>query len=214
MPDTLYKQTGEVIINHGQGEPERETLFETIRASFPWFDSDFHFEAADPHTHEVLNERVIRTCFNAGDAFYMVGHKVASAHGIFCLDSKTSFVMTTELFTGDQPVWKPAGAHVIAVTGHYEEYGKPAPEGFDSFREYFMACRPEVAAEALGLETEGVNEDTLYSVLSDGSAILAARRYTGYKDEGVLSNWQGLYVFFCKRAKRMDLARQLFELNL
>ena len=215
MPDTLYKQNGDVVVNHRSGEQECLDLFDTVRASFPWFDLDFHVAAADAYDHEVLNESVIRTCFRTTDAKDMVGYEVATAHRLFCMDSQTSFVITTELFTDEQPAWKPEESHVIAATTHHEEYGKPAPTGFDGFREYFVACRPEVAAEAFGLDVTGANNDTLYTVLSNGTDKLAARRYTNYiEGDGVLANWQGIYVFFCKRARRIDLARQLFALNL
>jgi len=216
MPDTLYKQNGDVIVNHRSGDEECVTLFDTVRGSFPWFDLDFHVAASDPYIHEVFNEQVIRTCFRTTDAEEMVGKTVATAHRMFCMDSQTSFVITTDLFEDEQPSWKPPQSHVIACTNHYEEYGKPAPTGFDSFKEYFVACSSEVAAESFGVNIENTNSDTLYTVLVDNDDnIITTRRYTNYiEGDGVLANWQGIYVFFCKRAKRMDLARQLFALNL
>ena len=215
MPDTMYKANGDVIVNHRSGEEECVELFDRIRGSFPWFDLDFHVAASDPYTHEVFNEEVIRTCFRTTDAADMVGYNVATAHRMFCMNSNTSFVITTDLFTDEQPSWKPENSHIIAATTHHEEFDKPAPEEFNSFREYFVACKPEVAQEAFNVDITDTNEDTLYTVLHDGTDIISVRRYTNYiEGDGVLANWQGIYVFFCKKARRMDLARQLFALNL
>lgn len=215
MPDTIYMEDGTVVVNHRDTADECSERYRDIIAVFPWFNIDDHVAAAEPYTHEIFGEQTIRTCFRTTDAKTMLGRDVGTAHRVFCLDSATSYIAVTELYEDEQPEWCPDGAYVLSYTTHHQEFGKPAPAGFDSFNEYFMACRPDVV-ESLGLNTTDVNDDTLISFLvtTDGN-VMAKRRYSNFVEgDGVLANWQGIYVFYCKKARRMDLARALFATGL
>ena len=215
MPDTLYLHNGTVVNNHRKEEQECATLFNQLTAQYSWFDTQFHVAAADQYQHEVLNIPVIRTCFRSTDASTMLGQECATAHRLFRVGTNESFLYVTQIFLDEQPSWKPDGSWVLGRTNHFEEAGRPAPTGFDSFNEYFMVCSPAVI-ESLGLSTVSINDDTLISFLvSTDGTVLAKRRYTNYVEgDGILANFVGAYVWNCRRERRMDLARELFATGL
>lgn len=213
MPDVLYRQDGTQTTNHNKGEPEVAALFAEIKESFPWFEEGDHRAVSDPYVHEVLNERVIRTCRMIANAENDLGKRVATAHRLFGMDSKTSMMYITVLYEGPNPAWMPQDAFILGVTEHHEEYGRPVNQAMLGFKEYFFVVPPASMGQ-LGLNIEGVNPDTVFSALEVNGQVVAYRRYTNFaeSDTGVLANWQMLFVLHAKLARRMDLVRQMFAL--
>ena len=214
MPDVLYRQDGTQTNNYNKGAPEVPALFAEIKASFPWFNEGDHRAVSEAYTHEVLGERVIRTCVMIANAEEALGKRVATAHQLFGLDSKTSMLYVTVLFDGQMPAWMDPNAFILGVTEHHEEYGRPVNPAMLTFKEYFFVVPPADMSQ-FGLNLEGINSDTVFSALEVDGQVVAYRRYSNYTegDTGVLANWQMLYVLHAKLARRMDLVRQMYALS-
>lgn len=213
MPDILYKQDGTKVTNHNTESSQMQPLFAEIKGSFPWFDENVHRTVSDVYVHEVLQERVIRTCVMLSNAEEVLGKRVATAHRLFGLDSNTSMLYATVLFDGVNPSWLPQDAFILGVTEHYEEFNRPISPAMLGFKEYFFVL-PLVAVAELGLDTQDVNTDTVFSALEVDGQVVAYRRYSNFAvgDTGSLANWQLLYVLHAKLARRMDLVRTMFSL--
>jgi hypothetical protein len=213
MPDILYRQDGTQTPNYNKGAEQVPALFAQIKESFPWFDEGLHRAVSEAYTHEVLGERVMRTCVMIANAEEALGKRLATAHRLFGMDSKTSMLYVTVLFDGQKPSWMHPDAFVLGVTEHHEEYGRPVNPAMLAFKEYFFVL-PLADMAQLNIDIEGVNRDTVFSALEVDGQVVAYRRYTNYdeSDTGVLANWQMLYVLHAKLARRMDLAREMFAL--
>lgn len=213
MPDVMYRKGEQEVRNYNKGDAKVDEQFSKVKAKFPWFDEGVHRAASDEYVHEVLGEKVIRTCVMIATAEEALGKRVMTAHRLFGMDSGTSMFYATVLFDGVNPTWMPEGAYVLGVTEHHEEFGKPVGDKMLGFKEYFFVVPPAVMG-GLGIDLTGLNADTLFSALEVNGQVVSYRRYTNYdtEDTGVLANWQMLYVLHCKLAKRMDLARSMFGL--
>lgn len=213
MPDVLYRQDGTTTRNFNKGEAEVPALFEAIKQEFPWFQEGEHRAASEAYTHEVLQERVMRTCVMIATAEDALGKRVATAHRLFGMDSHTSMLYVTVLFEGTKPVWMDPDAFILGVTEHHEEYGRPVNPAMLGFKEYFFVVPPSDMGQ-FGLSLENINADTVFSALEVNGEVVAYRRYSNFAegDTGVLANWQMLYVLHAKLARRMDLVREMFSL--
>lgn len=213
MPDVLYRQDGTKTKNQNKGAPEVPALFAEIKSVFPWFDEGDHRAVSEAYVHEVLGERVIRTCVMIANAEEALGKRVATAHRLFGMDSQTSMLYVTVLFDGEKPAWMDPDAFILGVTEHHEEYGRPVNPAMLGFKEYFFVV-PPLDMGQFGLDLENVNADTVFSALEVNNRVVAYRRYSNFTegDAGVLANWQMLYVLHAKLARRMDLVRTMFSL--
>lgn len=213
MPDVLYRQDGTRTSNFNKGAEQVPGLFADIKAKFPWFNEGDHRAVSEAYTHEVLGERVMRTCVMIANAEEALGKRVATAHRLFGLDSLTSMLYVTVLFDGENPSWMHPDAFILGVTEHHEEYGRPINPAMLGFKEYFFVV-PPLDMNQFGLDIEGINADTVFSALEVNGQVVAYRRYSNFTpgDSGVLANWQMLYVLHAKIARRMDLVRQMYAL--
>lgn len=210
--DKIFLADGQTSTNRNISVEESSSAKATLSSSFSWFSEDDHVAIADPYLHEIHQEQCIRTCFPAPVLADMVDKEYASAHRMFLPGSQTSYVFGITLFTGDQPNWITDDAFVIAQFDKYEEHGRPCPDL--DFSELMFAATDSFA-ESLGIDVSHNTDDTLYTALVQNGNIIATRSYTNPTGEDpLISNWQGVYVFFCKKARRIDLARELFRRNL
>tara|TARA_B110001469_G_C9499324_1_gene249433 strand:+ start:269 stop:583 length:315 start_codon:yes stop_codon:yes gene_type:complete len=98
----------------------------------------------------------------------------------------------------------------------YKEYKNTPPTGFDGFKEYFVAMRPEVAIAELNILPKNASSLSAYSMLVNESGdVVSSRSYIGYGEErsGRPETLQNRHLFLCKRNKRVDLARALRDGN-
>lgn len=213
MPDILYRQNGTQVHNHNTESSQMQPQFDEIKSSFPWFDETLHRTVSDAYVHEVLQEPVIRTCVMLTNAEEVLGKRVATAHRLFGMTSKTSMLYVTVLFDGVNPSWMPQNAFILGVTEHHEELNRPISAAMLGFKEYFFVL-PLAEVTQLGLDTQDVNTDTVFSALEVDGQVVAYRRYSNFAvgDTGSLANWQLLYVLHAKLARRMDLVRTMFSL--
>lgn len=210
--DKLILANGSTSTNRNISIEEVSEYKITLRDNFAWFSEDDHVAIADPYEHEVHGETCIRTCFPAPVLADMVGKEYASAHRMFLPNSQRSYVFGITLFADEQPSWITEEAFVIAQFDKYEEHGRACPNL--EFSE-LMFTATDAFAESLGIDISNNTEDTLYTALIKNGEIVATRSYTNPTGEDpLISNWQGVYVFFCKKARRIDLARELFRRGL
>lgn len=216
MPDTIYKNDGSKILNYTQnttGFSDSEAL---IKEKFPWFDVTQHRTLSQPYLHEYLNETVIRACIVLKYATNLIGNEnIATAHRLFSLDSNTSMLYSLNLFVEDKPSWITQEMFIVAVTNHYEEYGRPCNPKMLTYKEYWFVA-PQETLETLNLNLEDLNNDTLFAILVDtnNNDIISARRYSNFDPNdttGILASWQTYYVMHAKKQKRMDLVRTMFS---
>jgi hypothetical protein len=212
MPDVLYKTDGVKVVNYNKSSTEESNaLFDRIKSKFPWFNVDVHRAVSQEYLHEYIGKNVIRTCVMMNYAESVLEGTFSTAHRLFDLDGGTSMFYVTKFFDLDQPSWADEDMHFLCYSEHHEEYGKPCDPKMLEFAEYFFVA-PTEKLESMGYDLTDKNDDTVFSVLVANNEIVAKRRYTNFEegDAGVLANWQTMYVLYAKKARRMDLVRNLF----
>jgi hypothetical protein len=96
----------------------------------------------------------------------------------------------------------------------YAEYRNTTPEGFDSFKEYIVAMRPEVATKDLNFSPDNASGSSAYTMLVNTSGtVISARSYSGYSGGSPFETLQSRHVFLCRRNNRIDLARSFRDGN-
>tara|TARA_B110000881_G_C18233696_1_gene345079 strand:- start:53 stop:499 length:447 start_codon:yes stop_codon:yes gene_type:complete len=144
----------------------------------------------------------------------MIGIHTVSAHRLFVLNTGESYFLANQLFTDEQPTWKPDRSFVLAVMEPYAEYRNTTPEGFDSFKEYIVAMRPEVATKDLNFSPDNASGSSAYTMLVNTSGtVISARSYSGYSGGSSFETLQSRHVFLCRRNNRIDLARSFRDGN-
>lgn len=212
MSDSLYLSGGGVVHNHNFFSEPGDALFDRLRAVFPAVLNDTYQAIADEYVHEVLGHPVIRTCLLVQDAKDMIGKDVATCHRLFDLQSNASILYTTDFFDQPTPAFMSPGSFVLAKTEHFEEYSRPASAELMGFCEYFFIAPLAELQSFYGLTIDQIPTSTVFSVLVKDGAIAAVRRYTNDAD-ALLNGWQTAYMYFAKKARRIDLMRNLVNLE-
>jgi len=134
------------------------------------------------------------------------------AHRVFGMESNTSYLYSTDLMNNDKPDWAHQDMFIMCKTNHYEEYKRLCKPEMLSFEEYFFVASPEVLS-TLNLNLDNMNEDTVFSALVSNNEVVSYRRYTNFDEQsqGVLANWQVIYTLAARRARRMDLVKELYS---
>lgn len=214
MPELVYLPSGNQAISYSNTAPQAPALFEQLRSAFPWVADNEYRAVSTEHVHEILSERVIRTCVVMQMAQEMLDKQIISAHRLFGLDSLTSAFMVTRLFVDQQPSWAPPETYVLAYTEHHDELGRPCSPGMLGFSEHYFVCAKATAA-GLGIDITDADEETVYAAMVQDGQVVGYRRYShvGDPDNDVLENWQVLYMWYAKKARRLDLVRQLLSFS-
>jgi hypothetical protein len=212
MSDSLYLSDGRVVHNHNFFSEPGDALFDRLRAVFPVTLKDAYQAIADEYVHEVLGHPVIRTCLLVQDAKDMIGKEVATCHRLFDLEAKTSILYTTDFFDQAAPAYLSPNSYVLAKTEHFEEYGRPASSQLLGFCEYFFIAPLNELNSFYGLQLGEIPTSTVFSALVKDGEIVSVRRYTNDADT-LLNGWQTAYMYFSKKARRIDLMRQLLNLE-
>lgn len=213
MSDSLFKLDNTRVDNVPISEDESSPLFSKLKEVFPWVKNVNYNGISNPYHHEILNETVMRTCVPTATVESMIGKKVASAHRLFALDSKTSMLYVTNLFQDENPSWVTDDMFIIGVTEHFEELNRPVNPLMLTFKEYFFVASDSLISSYNPSFLEDKDSDTVFSALVVDGEIKTIRKYNDFVKDGndFLINWQSVYFLFAKKARRMDLIRDLFN---
>jgi len=213
MSDSLFKLDNTRVDNVPISEDESSPLFDKLKEVFPWVKNINYNGISNPYQHEILNETVMRTCVPTATVESMIGKKVASAHRLFALDSKTSMLYVTNLFQDENPPWVTDDMFIIGVTEHFEELNRPINPLMLTFKEYFFVASDSLISSYNPSFLENKDSDTVFSALVVDDEIKTIRKYNDFVKDGndFLINWQSVYFLFAKKARRMDLIRELFN---
>jgi len=212
MSDSFYLQNGQAAHCRDRGLPEADALYEAVRQVFPATLMDSYQGFTDQYQHEFLAEPVIRGCLLVQDAKELVGADAVACNRLFGMQSATSVLYTTELDTEPQPAFLSPNSYVIAKTCYHEEFGRPCRPEMLQFRELFFLAPLAELQSFYGLSLTEIPPGTLFSAVVANDQLISVRRYTNEADN-LLNAWQSMYVLFCKKARRMDLARGLMNLE-
>jgi hypothetical protein len=213
--DLMYQINGDKIPNYRSNNNRYNEIFFELKVKFPWINLSQYAGVSEPYTDEYLNENVVRSCLILKEAFTLLGNQdFGLAHRLFSLDSNTSMLSVTKLFVEDQPIWVNQEMFILSVTEHYEEYNKPCNPKMLTYKEYGIIA-PQETLETFNLDLTDLNNDTAFSILVDSNnQIIAKRRYTNFDTNDTssfLASWQTYYIMYAKKAKRMDLIRNMFS---
>ena len=215
MSDLMVSNTGQFAQNYDVDSEKGIEAFNYLKTFFPNESIEDYASVTDSYIHEVFNTECVRTCVPNRVSLDMLGKFTTSAHRVFVLNTGESYFLANQLFTDEQPTWKPDRSFVLAVMEPYAEYKNTTPEGFDSFKEYIVAMRPEIAVSELSVSSENATESAAYGMLVNTSGtVVAIRSYIGYgTGRGAAETLQSRHVFLCKRNNRIDLARAFRDGN-
>jgi len=215
MSDLMVSNTGQSAQNYDVDSEKGIEAFNYLKTFFPNESIEDYASVTDSYIHEVFNTECVRTCVPNRVSLDMLGKFTTSAHRVFVLNTGESYFLANQLFTDEQPTWKPDRSFVLAVMEPYAEYKNTTPEEFDSFKEYIVAMRPEVAVSELGVSSENATGSSAYGMLVNTSGtVIAIRSYTGYgTGRGTAETLQSRHLFLCRRNKRIDLARSFRDGN-
>ena len=213
MSDSLYLSNGGVSHNHNFASEEGGELFDRLRHVFPGVLNDTYQAIADEYEHEVLGHPAMRTCLLVQDAKDLIGKEVATCHRLLDLEDKTSVLYTTNFFDEETPSFLSPNSYVLAKTEHYEEMGRPSSSQLMGFSEYFFIAPLSELKSFYGLNIEAIPASTVFSALVSFGEVVAVRRYTNEADT-LLSGWQTAYIYFAKKARRIDLMRKMINLEI
>ena len=214
MSDLMISSTGQSCQNYNVTTEEGVTAFNYLKSFFPNEQIEDYSSVTNSYIHEVFNVECIRTCVPNNVCKDMIGIHTVSAHRLFVLNTGESYFLANQLFTDEQPTWKPDRSFVLAVMEPYAEYRNTTPEGFDSFKEYIVAMRPEVATKDLNFSPDNASGSSAYTMLVNTSGtVISARSYSGYSGGSSFETLQSRHVFLCRRNNRIDLARSFRDGN-
>lgn len=214
MSDLMISSTGQSCQNYNVTSEEGVTAFNYLKSFFPNEQIEDYSSVTNSYIHEVFNVECIRTCVPNNVCKDMIGIHTVSAHRLFVLNTGESYFLANQLFTDEQPTWKPDRSFVLAVMEPYAEYKNTTPEGFDSFKEYIVAMRPEVATKDLNFSPDNASGSSAYTMLVNTSGtVISARSYSGYSGGSSFETLQSRHVFLCRRNNRIDLARSFRDGN-
>lgn len=212
MSDSFYLQGGQAVHNRDHDLPEADALYEALRQVFPSTLMDSYQGFTDQYQHEFLNEPVLRACMLIQDAKDLTGTDAAACHRLFGMQSATSVLYTTVLDEEPEKAFLSQSSYVVAKTVHYEEFGRPCRPEMLTFTELFFVAPLSELQSFYGLSLTEIPPGTIFSAVVANNQLVSVRRYTSETDN-LLGQWQSIYVLFCKRARRMDLARRLINLE-
>ena len=214
MSDLMISSTGQFAQNYDVDSEKGIEAFNYLKTFFPNESIEDYASVTDSYIHEVFNTECVRTCVPNRVSLDMIGKFTTSAHRLFVLNTGESYFLANQLFTDEQPTWKPDRSFVLAVMEPYAEYRNTTPEGFDSFKEYIVAMRPEVATKDLNFSPDNASGSSAYTMLVNTSGtVISARSYSGYSGGSSFETLQSRHVFLCRRNNRIDLARSFRDGN-
>lgn len=183
---------------------EASDVFLQVKELFPWARLEDYFSISSPVMHGVLNDTVVTCCFPAQMTTALVGPGYALGNRKFCIESKTSFLRLYKLFDEQAPAWMPASAKILFTTENHAEFGRPAPDGIDSFYDLYFQGDPQEVEQHFNLPEKRGAYDTFYGVTVVNGQPARVKQYV-YDAQAGFSDWDVVYLMQCKRQGRLDL---------
>ena len=179
-------------------------LYAQLKEAFPWVNPTEYFSISTPAFHEVIEEEVITCCLPLRQTKALMGEHSALTARKFCMQSKTSFLRSYELWESDRPAWLPACAKPMFIGKNFQEFGRPFNEKVRTFADYYFdgPCA-EIEAHFNLPERRGAYE-TWYGVTVVGDEVKRVKQYV-YDEENQFSDWDVVFLSFLKRIDRLDV---------
>jgi hypothetical protein len=185
-------------------EPEAADMFAVVKEIFPWVEITDYASVSTATHHEVLGEPVVTCVLPSPQTAFLVGREHAITARKFLLNSKKSYLRGYKLYQGDLPAWAPQSARILCYGINMIDYGRPAPEGLDTFEDFYFAGDPADVEAHLSLPELRGSYDTYYGVTLVNGQIVRTKQYV-YEEQTAYSDWDVLYWF---RKKQIDLAAE------
>lgn len=179
---------------------------------YDFIDPNEYTAFSDEFTHEYLNEKVIVGCLQRTSYSSLADDKFASAHRLFCVESKTSFVYVTGGYWQATPSFLHADAFVTSVSEHFAEENRATPTNYNNYKKYFFKITPALAKSEYGITITGSNDEFVVALV-ENDVVKAIRKLEPDASDGdaVLENWEALYILNAKKTNNRSYISKLFE---
>jgi len=205
-----YTLSNGTIVNSYQDENNLTEKYNQLNSLYDFISLDEHTAFSEEFTHEYLNEKVIVGCLQREKYKTLANDIFASAHRLFCIESKTSFVYITGGYWNSTPSFLPEKAFVTSVTEHIAEDNRPTPTNYNKYKKYFFKLTSDLAKSEYNI-TLGDNTDEFICALVEGNTIKSVRKVEPDPDKGdaILENWEALYILNAKKTKNREYVAAL-----
>lgn len=173
-------------------ENQPNTLYSELKKAFPWVMKAQYFSISEATYHEVLQEPVITCCIPLTQAIQLLGDQTALGARKFCMESKTSFLRTYEVFDEERPQWAPESAQFLFIGRNKAEFRRPFPEIAGQFVDIYFSGDADDVESTLGLPELRGQESTWYGVTVLNGEIVRSKQYC-YDEAGTASDWRAAY---------------------
>jgi hypothetical protein len=187
-------------------EEGASNMFEPVQAKFPWAMQTDYVSVSTPTLHEVLGEPVVTCVLPQVQTAFLLGldcHPISARK--FLLESGTSYLRAYRLFEGDKPAWAPVSAKILSYGVNMVDFGRPAPEGLDTFQDFYFSGEPADVEAHLGLPKLRGTYDTYYGVTVLNGAVVRCKQYV-YNEQTAYSDWDVCY--WLKKKQKEQAAEQ------
>lgn len=179
-------------------------MYDVVREAFPWIKPEDYFSVSKPVFHEVLGEEVVTCCLPLTKSIALVGPQTALTARKFCMESKTSFLRSYELYPGERPAWLPESAQLYGYGINHPELGRPFPALASTFEDFYFAGDPDAMEAAFNLPRNRGAYETFYGATVVNGVPVRVKQYC-YDEQNTFSDWDVGFMVLCKRLGRKDL---------
>ena len=199
-------------VNSYHSANKLEEKYNQLQDIFTFIDLGEYTAFSDEFTHEYLNEKIIIGCLLRNRYTNLANDTFVSAHRLFCLESKTSFVYVTGAFWQPTPSFLHTDAFVTSVSEHFAEESRATPTNYNSYKKYFFKITPALAQSEYGITLAGSSDEFIVALV-ENNVVKAVRKLEPDATEGdaVLENWEALYILNAKKTNNRSYIRKLFE---
>jgi len=177
---------------------EASTVFNQVHAIFPWAKLDDAFAVSSALNHEILNEDVVSFTLSSKVTAALVGAEYTLTTRKFCMTSATSFIKVYPIWSGDYPSFLPAGCNVLFKGENMVEYGRPAPEGLDTFYDCYFKGDPATVEAHFNLPERRGTYDTYYGLTIHNGEVARVKQYV-YDSNTMFTDWDVIHLMQQKR---------------
>ena len=202
MQEACY--VGDLVRENKVNSFTEDDMYAELATVFPWVNRNEYFSISSEIYHEVLGEGVVSCCLPKARGQILIGKDCGLSARKFCMQSKTSFLRTYELYEGERPAWMPQSGKIIAVGRNLQEFGRPYPELASTFADFYFGGDADDIESSLGLPQRRGAYSTWYGVTVVNGNPVRVKQYC-YEEQNQFSDWDVAYMIHCKAIDRMDL---------
>ena len=177
---------------------EASEIFNQVNEVFPWAKLDDAFSVSSSVEHEILGEPVISFTLSSAVTRNLVGSEYTLTTRKFCMDSATSFVKVYPIWEDDYPSFLPEGCQVLFKGVNMVEFGRPAPEGLDTFYDCYFKGDPAIIEDYFNLPERRGEYDTFYGVTVHNGEVARVKQYV-YDTPTMFTDWDVVHLIQKKR---------------